>query len=207
MSSMATHAKTRHDAISEFRCTQILAAARQVFAEKGYREATMDQIAEVAGVAKGTLYSYFPSKREVYVAELSHGAGELLELTRTALASSGDTREKILTFIRTRLEYLDSHLEFFKIYQAEFGNLTHPAWVSQQFRDAYEQQLRLLEDMLSGAVERGEIRSVPVGAVACGIYEMTRGLLLRRVLGFDNSPAGIEGDALGELLWRGLRNE
>ncbi|HEY3440261.1 MAG TPA: TetR/AcrR family transcriptional regulator [Paludibaculum sp.] len=204
---MAIQSKTKHDVICEFRCSQILAAARTVFAEKGYQEATMDQIAEVAGVAKGTLYSYFPSKRDVYVAELSHGAGQLLELTRGVIASPGDLRSKIQMFIRTRLEYLDSHLEFFKIYHAEFGNLTHPAWVSQQFREAYELQLKLLEDLLAGAVERGEIRAIPAGAVACGIYEMTRGLLLRRVLGVSSAPAAEEAEALGELLWRGIRNE
>ena len=199
--------KTKHDVICEFRCSQILAAARTVFAEKGYQDATMDQIAEVAGVAKGTLYSYFPSKRDVYVAELSHGAGELLELTRRVIAAPGDLRSKILMFVRTRLEYLDSHLEFFKIYHAEFGNMTHPAWVSQQFRQAYEQQLQILETLLAGAMERGEIRPVPLGAVACGIYEMTRGLLLRRVLGGSVGTVEEEAEALGELLWRGLRSE
>lgn len=166
----------------------------------------MDRIAEVAGVAKGTLYSYFESKREVYIAELSRGAGELLELTRGVISSPGDLRSKLLQFIRTRLEYLDSHLEFFKIYQSEFGKMTHPAWVSNQFRQAYEQQVKLLEDLLAGAVDRGEIRAVPAGVVACGIYEMTRGLLLRRVLGASNAPIEEEAEALAELLWRGIRN-
>lgn len=204
---MSTQAKTRHDAISEFRCSQILAAARKVFSEKGYQEATMDEIADVAGVAKGTLYSYFPSKRDVYVAELNQGAAELLELTRKVIASPGDVQSKIMMFIRTRLEYLNSHLEFFRIYQSEFGNMTHPACVSEQFHQSYAQQLKLLEDLLAEAVERGEIRRVPAGAVACGIYEMTRGLLLRRVLEGTHAPVEEEALALGELLWRGIRSE
>jgi AcrR family transcriptional regulator len=198
--------KTRHDAISEFRCAQILAAARKVFAEKGFRDATMDQIAEAAGVAKGTLYSYFPSKRDVYAAELSRGGAELLELTRKVVASPGDLPARIRMFIRARLEYLDSHLEFFQIYQSEFGNLTHPAWVSESFRQAYSEQLRLLEQMLAEAAAQGEIRDVPAGVLAIGLYEMTRGLLLQRVLQGPRRPAETEVEVLADLLWRGMRN-
>jgi len=204
---MTIPAKTRHDVLSEFRCSQILTAASKVFAEKGYGEATMDEIAEVAGVAKGTLYSYFPSKRDVYVAELSRGAAELLELTRKVVDSPGDLRSKVQMFIRTRIEYLDSHLEFFKIYQAEFGKMTHPAWVSERFREAYAQQLQLLEQMLEEAIQRGEIRAVPPDVVASGIYEMTRGLLLRRILTGTQRPAAAEAESIGELLWRGMRQE
>jgi AcrR family transcriptional regulator len=204
---MTAHPKTRHDALCEFRCSQILTAASKVFAEKGFGEATMDEIAEVAGVAKGTLYSYFPSKRDVYVAELSRGAAELLELTRKVVESPGDLRSKVLMFIRTRIEYLDNHLEFFKIYQAEFGKMTHPAWISERFREAYINQLQLLEQMLAGAIQRGEIRPVPADIVASGIYEMTRGLLLRRILTGAQTPAAAEAETIGELLWRGMRHE
>jgi len=204
---MSIPARTRHDAISEFRSSQILAAARKVFSEKGFQEATMDEIAEVAGVAKGTLYSYFPSKRDVYVAELDHGANELLELTRKVIAAPGNLHSKLQMFIRTRLEYLEGHLDFFRIYQSEFGNMTHPACVSEQFRQVYAQQLGLMEKLLNEAVERGEIRPVPAGMVASGIYEMTRGLLLRRVLGNASAAAEEEAEALAELLWKGMRSE
>lgn len=204
---MSTPPKTRHDAICEFRCGQILAAARKVFADKGYQDATMDEIAERAGVAKGTLYSYFPSKRDVYVAELSRGGAELLELTGKALAYPGDVRSKLLAFVRLRLEYLDSHLEYFQIYQSEFGNMTHPAWVSEQFRQSYRQQLLLLEGLLEDGIRRGEIRDLRAGVVASGIYEMTRGLLLRRVLGAAGGSVEEESEDLVGMLWKGIRSE
>ena len=204
---MSNQAKHRNDAICAFRSSQILAAARTVFAEKGYQDATMDEIAERAGVAKGTLYSYFPSKRDVYVAELSRGSAELLDLTRKAIESPGDTRAKIHRFIHGRLEFLDSHLEFFQIYQLEFGQVTHPAFVSEQFRCTYGQQLQMLEGLLSTAAERGEIRPLPAGVLATGIYEMTRGLLLRRVLGMARGSVEAEAEALSDLLWKGIGKE
>ena len=77
---MSTVIKTKKDVITEFRTSGILEAARKVFAEKGFHEATMDDIAEAAGVAKGTVYLYYESKRDVYFAALKFGitSGRLL---------------------------------------------------------------------------------------------------------------------------------
>ncbi|MEO0180050.1 MAG: TetR/AcrR family transcriptional regulator [candidate division WOR-3 bacterium] len=47
---------------------EILSAARRVFSERGYYQATMDEIASEAGVAKGTLYLYYPSKAHLLLA-------------------------------------------------------------------------------------------------------------------------------------------
>ena len=199
--------KTRHDALSEFRCSQILTAARTVFAGKGYREATMDEIAEAAGVAKGTLYSYFPSKQDVYVAVLNQGGKELLELTRAAVAAPGGFRARVAQFIRTRVEYLDTHIEFFRIYQAELGNMTHPAWVCPDFRARYARQMEMLTGLVREAAERSETREAPAEVVACGIYEMTRGLLLQRIMTGVQRPAEVEAETLAEILWRGLKAE
>jgi AcrR family transcriptional regulator len=48
--------------------TRILAAANQVFGEKGYRQATMDDVAKKIGVSKGALYLYYASKEELFEA-------------------------------------------------------------------------------------------------------------------------------------------
>ena len=49
----------------EERPRQILGAALDVFAEKGFARATMDEIAEAAGITKGTIYLYFKSKKDL----------------------------------------------------------------------------------------------------------------------------------------------
>ncbi|HVB38785.1 MAG TPA: helix-turn-helix domain-containing protein, partial [Vicinamibacterales bacterium] len=65
---MPLEGRTKQDVLSEFRCAEILTAARGVFARKGYQAATMDDIAGAAGVGKGTLYLYYRSKRDIYLA-------------------------------------------------------------------------------------------------------------------------------------------
>ncbi len=51
----------------EERREELLAAARRVFAEKGFHEAKVGDIAASAGIAKGTVYLYFPDKRSLFV--------------------------------------------------------------------------------------------------------------------------------------------
>ena len=53
--------------VQEERRAALLRAAREVFAQKGYHAATVDDITKLAGVAKGTFYLHFEEKREIYV--------------------------------------------------------------------------------------------------------------------------------------------
>ena len=60
--------ESRKKQITEQRQKQILKAAGEVFARKGYAAATIPEIAEPAGVAVGTIYNYYPGKRELFIA-------------------------------------------------------------------------------------------------------------------------------------------
>ncbi|MCZ2146816.1 MAG: TetR/AcrR family transcriptional regulator [Bryobacterales bacterium] len=203
---MAFAGKTKHEILSEFRTAEILQAARTVFAEKGFSEATVDEIAEAAGLAKGTIYLYFPSKKEIYLAALKNGVAELAEATRKNMEAAGGIRGKVHAFIQTRLEHVERNRDFFKIYHAEFGNLTHPLSVNESFRKLYRQQLDALEAILEKAAEGGEIRKTPVGAIASALYEMTRGLMLRRLLGWSGTTVEEDVETLNEFVWRGIGN-
>ena len=61
-----TRDKRRSPALRDERRAQLVTAARDVFGQKGYHAATVDDITRAAGVAKGTFYLYFDEKREVY---------------------------------------------------------------------------------------------------------------------------------------------
>jgi AcrR family transcriptional regulator len=65
---MAERATTRRRELPEVRREQILDAAARVFLDRGLTEATMAEVAEAAGVAKGTVYLYFDSKSALLTA-------------------------------------------------------------------------------------------------------------------------------------------
>lgn len=197
--------KTKHAVVSEFRCAEILEAARRVFARKGFNGATMDDIAEAAGLAKGTLYLYFPSKRRVYLAALKRGFIRLIEETERNVEAAPTAADKIRAFITTRIRDAEENRNFVRIYHAEFGN-TGPPHLDKELRSLYLRQAQTLEAVLREAAAQGQIRPVRADAAAVIVYEMTRGLVMQRLLGWSTATAEQDIDFLFELIWKGLAN-
>lgn len=81
----------------------ILEAALDVFSQFGFRGATLDQIAEVAGLSKPNLLYYFPSKEAIHVTLLSGLMDTWLDPLR-ALHHDGEPVEEILDYVRRKLE-------------------------------------------------------------------------------------------------------
>jgi len=201
---MALAGKTKQHAVSEFRCAEILAAARHVFATKGFNDATVDEIAAAAGMAKGTVYLYFPSKKEVYLAALKHGLIELFERTRETMQAAEGIRAKLRAFIATRVEYAEANRDFIKIYHSEFGNLTNAAVCDSEFQQLYLQQAKALQIILQAAVDSGEIRSIRTDFAAFFIYDMVRGVMTQRLLEWSTGRIEEDIELLSDLMWKGI---
>jgi AcrR family transcriptional regulator len=89
------------------RRAQLLAAAEEVFVERGYHAAGMDEIASRAGVSKPVLYQHFPGKLELYLALLDQSAEDLLSRVRQALDSTHDNKQRVAATMRAHFEYVD----------------------------------------------------------------------------------------------------
>jgi len=196
--------KTKQEVVSEFRCGSILVAARKIFAKKGFPHATVDDVAEAAGVAKGTLYLYFRSKREIYLAALRQDILALNRETANRVHAAPTIEGKLQAFITTRVRYCDENRDFFKIYYSEFGNMLSQPPIREEFRDMYAQQARMLQGVLQEAANQGTIRVARPDSTALMIYDMTRGLIAQRLMGW--SKAGVDEDVefLFDLVWKGI---
>jgi AcrR family transcriptional regulator len=195
--------KTKQQVVAEFRCSEILQAARKVFSERGFRDASVDEIASAAGMAKATIYSYFPSKEGIYLGALSEGVHELADRTEHEMDLAVGIRDKVEAFVRTRLQFLQENRDFFAVYHAEFGNLIHPASLNQDFRNLYREQFDRLHALLRDAADRGELGDISAETLAVAIYESTRGLMLRRSLGWTKRGIEEQVETLMRLLWDG----
>ena len=195
--------RTKQQVVAEFRCSEILEAARKLFSKRGFGDVTIDEIAAAAGLAKATVYQYFPSKQDIYLGALRNGVHELVERTEQQVNAAQGVRAKVEAFIRTRLEYLQEHHDFFAVYHAEFGNLTHPATLNQEFRTIYRRQFARLEAILEEGIQQGGLARVSTETLAIAIYESTRGLMLHRSLGWSTAGVDQQVATLMQLLWNG----
>jgi AcrR family transcriptional regulator len=198
--------RTKREVLTEFRMAELLEAARKVFAEKGFHEATVDEIAAAAGVAKGTVYLYYESKQAIYWAALEHGIAALVAQVKDKLAQEDKLENKILASIAVKVYYFEENRDFFKIYFSELGSaLMHPAQLGERFGDLYRGQARALEAALREGVKQKAIRNIRPEAAALAISDLTRGIITQRLLGW--SKADVESDIrfVFDLVWRGIR--
>ena len=98
---------------------KIFEAALQVFAERGFHNATMDEIAQASQVAKGTLYRYFSSKEDLLEQLLRTTSRELVVRFAEAFGTEGDILQQIETFIRSWLVFIEENHVLYRLVQVE----------------------------------------------------------------------------------------
>jgi AcrR family transcriptional regulator len=201
---MPVDGKTRRDALTEFRHAEILTAANKVFGSKGFNDATLDEIANEAGVAKGTLYLYFPNKEELFLATIRETLQGLLRSSEQQVEAAETTADKVRAAIRARVEFLREHTGLLRIYYTEFGAMCwNSAHMLQTFSDLYTHSVELLEPILRDGIGRGELRPLPPRQAAIALIEMTRGLLTLRVMGIEKGEVDLE-QFIFNLFWQGV---
>lgn len=193
--------KTRHEVVCEFRCAEILEAARRVFGRKGYG-ATVDEIAAAAGLAKGTVYLYFPSKREIYLAALRRMFVGLIGETQRSVGAAQGLEAKIEAFVSTCLRHADTNRDVIALYN-EFGK-ARLGTLNKEFRTLYLQQARTLEPAMREAAAQGRIRMKRSDAGAFLVNEMTRGLVSYRLLGWSHATVEEDVRFLTQTILTGL---
>ena len=107
---------TKEKLVEQFRRSEILKAARYVFGKQGFSEATVDMIAEQAGIAKGTIYLYFRKKEELFLQALEERLKELHLGMLKILQGKAEPLKKIKELISFTFKYLDQDKDFFRIF-------------------------------------------------------------------------------------------
>jgi len=155
----------------------ILTAARKRFAHYGFSKVTMDEIASDVGLAKPSLYYYFPTKENLFRAVIRHEQEKFNRDIELMLQKDAPAGEKLR-------EYIDMRIRLFR----ELVNLSAlgvQSWneVSSIFGDLFksleEQELKLLHAVLLAGKESGELELVNPAQTAKLILHLLHGLRLR----------------------------
>jgi AcrR family transcriptional regulator len=190
---------------AEQRRQQLVAVALELFAQRGYRSTTMDDIAEAAGVTKPLVYQHFSSKRALYLELVNSIAQELLLAVRSAVMQAEGPRQQVEMGFAAYFRLVVSR-------EAEFRLL-----YGRDHADDKElgRALRTVEDAIAEAIE-------PL--IAAGLDDDHRRLLAYAVVGMAEGASrrfmeqrtadggSVEEEALrlarrvANLAWAGLRS-
>ena len=107
---------TKKEIVTEFRTREILAAARRLVQSRGVGAVTMGEIAASAGVAKGTVYLYFPGKDQLVQALISQVGENILADIEAVVSGSGAPLVKVQKVAVLLLDYLMRERDLFPVY-------------------------------------------------------------------------------------------
>jgi AcrR family transcriptional regulator len=191
------------------RPAEILAAALDLFAEKGFAGTRMDEVAERAGVTKGTVYLYFKTKDELFKAMVR---AELLpNIERLEAAAEADVPAAVL--IERLIDMWATHVVpsraalFPKLMIAEAGNF--PDLAQFYLNEVLRRGLKLLRAVLRRGIEGGEFRPFDVDNVTyCVMAPLLLAVLWRHTFEpHDDRPLDVAALARAhiDVLFHGLR--
>src|SRR5689334_826203 len=203
---MVSESTTARKAATEQRRCAILEAARTVFARKGYTDTVVEDIAVQAGIAKGTLYLYFPSKEQIYLAALLEEARKLDADSRAAMSAAVTWQDKLHAYLNVRLHYFEAHQDFLRIYMTEFRSmcLMQGKPFAAEFIHLAQEGEAQLAQMFAAAVARGEIRPVDPELAALTVSDIVRGLLERLLRNWGRPVGAADADFAFDTLCRAL---
>ncbi|MCC7098151.1 MAG: TetR/AcrR family transcriptional regulator [Rubrivivax sp.] len=196
----------------EIRPQQLLDAALPLFVEKGFAATRAEEVARRAGVSKGTLYLYFPSKEELFKAVVRHHVAALIgEAGQIVSVAEGGTAELMRALFAqwwarvAACEVGGLH----KVVLAEARNF--PELAQFYVDEVVQPARRLFESLIRRGIERGEFRPVDLPATAHAVMAPMIFLLLHAhsfaacpVRGFELDPVATL-NAHAALVLDGLR--
>ncbi len=192
----------------DVRPSEIREAALALFSERGFAATRLDDVAERAGVGKGTIYLYFPNKEALFRAVVRHDLLPNLEaLESVADSESTSATTTLRTILFALLAACDRPISAIpKLVIAEAGNF--PALARFYVEEVTARGRRLIERVLRRGIEQGEFRSVDVTltvplVVAPALMLMLWNASLRPYAQAPVDPAKVLEHHL-DVLFRGL---
>lgn len=144
---------------------QILHTAKRIFSEKGFYSASISDIIDEAGIARGTFYLYFSNKRDIFDNLLNHLLEELDQRVRPVDLTPGNPEplEQVRDNIRRVLELVQKEPELFDILLHHSALDERSVLAVQAF---YDKVLNLIERSLTLGMQMGLVRQCSTRIVA-----------------------------------------
>ena len=168
----------------------VLEAAEEVFATKGYYEATVEEIASRAEVSVGTLYNLFTSKEALYIALIEQRVDGFMQHVVRCVGTEGSAPEKLDRLLEGIFEYLDQHQAFFRFYVITTHGL--PWHVNSNVGEVlfakYRELLSFVTEICQQGKEEGVFHTSAPFSLALAILGVVNAFVTNWVMGTKKNP-------------------
>lgn len=200
--------KSKEEVVQEFRIQTIQEATMRVIARKGMAAATMQEIAEEAGVAKGTIYLYFRDRDELVEKTFESAMAHLMTQIDAALDADVPFEQKIRDVFAAKLSFFRENREFFRLYLSLRMPEGTPERQRRQKRTCqpqYRARVQKFATVLNEAMERDEIRRMDAYRLALFIIEGSTAVILERLTEESSPLEDADVELVAGLILDGVR--
>jgi TetR/AcrR family transcriptional regulator len=185
----------------------MLAAALELFSEKGYHNVSMQEIAEKAEFAIGTLYKFFRNKEDLYQALVLEQSDRFHDALVRAIEEPGDEIERLRNYVRTKGELFSANLPFIRLYIAESRGASYnlKATLNDEVRKRYYDFLERVAVVFESGIRKKRFREISGPyQLAVALDTVINAFLLLWIEAPERHPYPDSPDAILDIFFRGL---
>ncbi len=202
--SRAGPGRPRDPELEARRKAQILDVAARVFADYGFANTQMQTIANHVGVGNGTIYRYFPTKEQLFLATVERGLKELNAEMDRVLELPLDAIELMVEAIRTYLGFFHRRREMAELFiqeRAAFPHHHRPLYFATQENDEHACKHAAFFRRL---VETGRVREMPMERLFSVVGDLLYGTILTNLLSGRPSDPDAQARDVADVILHGL---
>lgn len=184
---------------------EILAAAIHLFAEHGYAGTDTQLLADQLQVGKGTLYRYFPSKEELFLAAVDSILRQMLERIEACQAAVTEPLEQIRQVILTYLTFFAEHPEFVELLiqeRALFKTRGTPTYFQQR-----ERNIERWREMYRRLMADGRVRPIPPERITSVMSDLVYGTMFTNYFANRAPNPAAQVEAILDVVWNGILSD
>ncbi|MCX5848087.1 MAG: TetR/AcrR family transcriptional regulator [Deltaproteobacteria bacterium] len=190
------------------RRVEILGKAEKIFAEKGFHEVTMAEIAGASGFSTGSLYQFFEGKENLYTTMVSEKLDLMYAEVRKATETTENIIDKIEMLIDAHLQFVEKNTDFLLLFIKGEKIALSESMVSlrQKLLDGYNKHITFIENLLKDGIESGLLRALPTRDMAEALFYLIRASSVRWMLTPIKESTRFKKGFIMDIFLNGVKN-
>ena len=186
---------------------EILEAALELFSEKGFHNVSMNEIAQKAEFAVGTIYKFFENKEDLYKALVLEQADKFHNVLSRVIEEPVNEIEKIRNYVKAKGEAFSDNVSVIRLYFAETrgASFNVRAGLDSEIRERYGHFLETLASVFASGMEKKRFKKIADPYhLAVAIDSLTNAFLFLWLEAPDRHPYPEDPDVILNILFKGL---
>ncbi|HVP12758.1 MAG TPA: TetR/AcrR family transcriptional regulator [Phycisphaerae bacterium] len=196
--------RPRDEQLGARRTEEILDVAARLFAAWGFGNTDVQTVANQLGVGKGTIYRYFPTKQELFLAAVDRGMRRLMAHIEACMTDD-DLLKQLEQAVRAYLSFFQANPEFVELLiqeRAEFRDRPKPTYFAH--RDA---NIGKFQTRLRSLIAEGRMRDLPLDTINNVVGDLVYGTMFTNYFSGRRRPLDQQADDILEVILTGLLSD